>query len=162
MGNEEEHFQQSDPPILPILQLKMLPSLSSWAAVHCGLLVLTQQFLAANTQSKPFHLLQSTYAVNTYDIPVTTDLFQKFVCYARFSAASYAYSCPNPPYGATVANFFNVASTDTQGYLFETMPRTSWSLRSEEHQISRILLSTSRHNWLLITLSVFQVVTVVK
>jgi hypothetical protein len=76
MGNEEEHFQQSDPPILPILQLKMLPSLSSWAAVHCGLLVLTQQFLAANTQSKPFHLLQSTYAVNTYDIPVTTDLFR--------------------------------------------------------------------------------------
>ena len=45
-------------------------------------------------------------------------MFRKFVRYTRFSAASYADSCPNPPYGATVANFFNVASTDTQGYLF--------------------------------------------
>ena len=61
MGNEEEHFQQSELLILPILQLKMLPSLSSWAAVHCGLLVLAQQSLAANPQSKPFCLSQSTY-----------------------------------------------------------------------------------------------------
>ncbi|KAN0109975.1 Alpha/Beta hydrolase fold [Hyaloscypha variabilis] len=77
----------------------MLPSLSSWAAVHCGLLVLAQQSLAANPQ-------------------ISTDLFQKFVRYARFSAASYADSCPNSPYRTTVANFFNVASLDTQGYLF--------------------------------------------
>lgn len=49
---------------------------------------------------------------------VSDELFQSLVRYTKFSAASYAGGCPTPPNGATVANFFSVASTDTQGYLF--------------------------------------------
>lgn len=38
--------------------------------------------------------------------------------YTKFSAAAYADNCPIPPSGASVAKFINIASTDTQVYLF--------------------------------------------
>jgi hypothetical protein len=87
MGNEEEHFQQSDLPILPILQFKMLLSLSSWAAVHCGLLVLPQQSLAANPQIKPFHLSQSTHG------SILTIYQSVLTCFRNSSATSGSLQC---------------------------------------------------------------------
>ncbi|KAE9374963.1 alpha/beta-hydrolase, partial [Stipitochalara longipes BDJ] len=56
--------------------------------------------------------------VEAHQTIVSEELFQSFVRYTKFAAASYSDNCPIPPNGATVANFFSVASTDTQAYLF--------------------------------------------
>lgn len=98
----------------------MLSSLSFYVAINCVLLILTQVSLAANPESKSsnFHNFegQSQYSPHT---TVSEELFQTFLSYTKFAAASYADNCPIPPNGATIANFFNIASTDTQAYLFK-------------------------------------------
>lgn len=50
--------------------------------------------------------------------PISQALYAQFQRYTLFAAATYASSCPKPPNGAKVVKFFNVASTDTQAYLF--------------------------------------------
>ncbi|KAI3398074.1 hypothetical protein diail_9938 [Diaporthe ilicicola] len=50
--------------------------------------------------------------------PVSTTVYDQLARYARFASASYSSDCANPPFGSTVVKMFNVASTDTQAYLF--------------------------------------------
>ncbi|KAH9211272.1 Alpha/Beta hydrolase protein [Leptodontidium sp. 2 PMI_412] len=77
-------------------------------------MLLPRPFLFTLSCSLPL-LFKSAVAANP---PISNDLFTKFVRYSKFSAAAYADNCPTPPGGATVAKFFNIASTDTQAYLF--------------------------------------------
>jgi len=70
------------------------------------------------TSALSFSLLLLGRAVHAVNPQISDELFAKFVRYTKFAAAAYADDCPIPPNGATIANFFNIASTDTQAYLF--------------------------------------------
>ncbi|RYO76066.1 hypothetical protein DL766_003791 [Monosporascus sp. MC13-8B] len=48
---------------------------------------------------------------------VSQDMFDQFTRYAALSAATYASTCPSPPFGVTITKQINNKATNTQGFI---------------------------------------------
>ena len=50
---------------------------------------------------------------------VNDQVYELFVRYTKYAAASYARTCPSPPNGATIVAYLSDTGTDTQATVFK-------------------------------------------